>query len=79
MPRLFLRQLFLLASLYFCLLSSTLAKTLKIISNPPGAMVELNGVVAGTTPIEKAFPGGYFHRTHTKWGQRLEPAVEFPR
>ena len=27
---------------------------------------------AGTTPFEKTFPGGYFHRAHTVIGQRLE-------
>ncbi len=47
------------------------AQSLKITSNPPGATVELNGVPAGTTPFEKNFPGGYFHRTHTTLGQRL--------
>jgi hypothetical protein len=34
--------------------------------------VELDGVPAGTTPLEKNFPGGYFHRTKTTIGQRLE-------
>ena len=55
-----------------CLPTSTRAEALKITSNPPGATVELDGVPAGTTPFEKDFPGGYFHRTHTAWGQRLE-------
>ena len=48
------------------------AESLKITSNPSGAVVELDGVRAGTTPFEKQFPGGYFHRTHTVLGQRLE-------
>ncbi|MGB2634631.1 MAG: PEGA domain-containing protein [Candidatus Acidiferrum sp.] len=48
------------------------AQELKITSNPPGATVELDGVPAGTTPLEKNFPGGYFHRTKTAVGQRLE-------
>ena len=39
---------------------------------PPGATVEINGIVVGTTPFEKDFPGGYFHRTHTSLGSRLE-------
>jgi hypothetical protein len=34
--------------------------------------VELDGVSVGATPLEKKFPGGYFHRTKTKFGQRLE-------
>jgi S1-C subfamily serine protease len=48
------------------------AESLKITSNPPGASVELDGVLAGTTSFEKSFPGGYFHRTYTVLGQRLE-------
>ncbi|MGB8492939.1 MAG: trypsin-like peptidase domain-containing protein [Candidatus Acidiferrum sp.] len=48
------------------------AESLKITSNPPGASVELDGVLVGTTPFEKSFPGGYFHRTRTAIGQRLE-------
>jgi PEGA domain-containing protein len=45
---------------------------LKITSNPTGATVELDGVPVGTTPFEKEYPGGHFHRTHTVLGQRLE-------
>ena len=48
------------------------AETLRINSNPPGATVELDGVVAGTTPFGKDFPGGYFHKTKTSMGARLE-------
>jgi serine protease Do len=48
------------------------ADTLRIISTPPGATVEIDGVVAGTTPYEKDFPGGYFHKTKTSVGSRLE-------
>jgi len=48
------------------------AETLKITSNPPGATVELDGVASGTTPFEKDFPGGYFHKTKTSMGSRLE-------
>jgi S1-C subfamily serine protease len=50
----------------------TLAEKLKITSNPPGATVELDGIAVGTTPLEKDFPGGYFHKTHTSFGSRLE-------
>jgi S1-C subfamily serine protease len=39
---------------------------------PSGATVEINGVAVGTTPFEKEYPGGYFHRTHTSIGSRLE-------
>ncbi len=48
------------------------ADTLKITSNPPGATVEIDGVLAGTTPFEKDYPGGYFHKTMTSMGSRLE-------
>jgi serine protease Do len=48
------------------------ADTLKITSTPPGATVEIDGVVVGTTPFEKKFPGGYFHKTRTSLGARLE-------
>jgi len=37
------------------------ADTLKITSNPPGATVEIDRVLAGTIPFEKDFPRGYFH------------------
>lgn len=48
------------------------AQSLKITSDPPGATVDLDGVPVGTTPFEKNFPGGYFRRTKTSFGQRLE-------
>ena len=56
----------------FCLPTLSRADSLKITSNPPGATVQLDGVPVGTTPFEKNFPGGYFHRTRTSLGQRLE-------
>lgn len=48
------------------------AETLKITSNPSGATVEIDGITVGTTPLEKEYPGGYFHRTRTAMGARLE-------
>ena len=48
------------------------AEKLQFTSNPSGATVELDGVAIGTTPCEKDFPGGYFHRTKTSLGARLE-------
>ncbi len=48
------------------------ADTLKITSTPAGATVEIDGVLEGTTPFEKDFPGGYFHKTKTSMGSRLE-------
>jgi serine protease Do len=48
------------------------ADKLQIVSTPPGATVEINGFGVGTTPFVKEFPGGYFHRTKTALGSRLE-------
>lgn len=48
-----------------------LADKLRITSTPPGAAVEIDGVNIGTTPFEKEYPGGYFHKTHTALGTRL--------
>jgi hypothetical protein len=53
-------------SLLVCFVAPSLAQSLKVTSKPAGAKVELDGVPAGTTPFEKTFPGGYFHRTHTR-------------
>src|ERR1700737_1632322 len=50
----------------------TRADTLKITSTPPGASVEINGVTVGTTPYEEQVPGGYFHKTGTALGRRLQ-------
>ena len=51
------------------------ADKLHITSTPPGANVEFDGVAVGTTPFEKDFPGGYFHKTRTSMGSRLEHPV----
>ncbi len=51
------------------------AETLTITSSPAGATVEIDGLVAGTTPYETDFPGGYFHKTHTAFGERLEHSM----
>jgi len=48
------------------------AEKLRFTSNPSGATVELDAVAIGTTPCEKDFPGGYFHKTKTSFGARLE-------
>ena len=48
------------------------AEKLRITSNPTGATVEIDGVNVGTTPFEKDYPGGYFHKTRTSFGARLE-------
>ena len=48
------------------------ADKLAITSAPPGATVEIDGVKLGVTPLIKDYPGGYFHRTKTVFGSRLE-------
>lgn len=59
------------ALLVFCAPPAA-ADTLKISSTPSGAKVEIDGVVEGTTPFEKDYPGGYFHRPKTVLSARLE-------
>ena len=49
--------------------------TLTVTSAPSGATVEIDGVVIGTTPCAVKYPGGYFHKTHTVFGQRLEHSI----
>src|SRR5690242_12297438 len=63
-----------LAAVAFLLLCPARAstETLRITSTPAGATVEIDGVLAGTTPFEKDYPGGYFHKTRTSMGSRLE-------
>jgi len=63
------------ALLLLCSPLRAAADKLQITSMPPGATVELDGVVAGSTPFEKDFPGGYFHKTRTSMGARLEHPV----
>lgn len=53
----------------------TLAKNLTITSSPLGARVEINGLFAGTTPYTSDYPGGYFHKSHTVFGSRLDHAM----
>ncbi|HKW62291.1 MAG TPA: trypsin-like peptidase domain-containing protein [Candidatus Acidoferrum sp.] len=67
------------ALLRFCALlillacpAQAFADKLRIASTPPGATVEIDGVAMGTTPFEKDYPGGYFHKTRTAFGARLE-------
>jgi len=64
---------FRLAAILFAFLCPAPAQAdkLEITSAPAGATVEIDGVAMGTTPYEKDFPGGYFHRTKTRLGSRL--------
>jgi PEGA domain len=50
---------------------SSPAETLKVISSPPGANVEIDGVLMGKTPYKIDYPGGYFHKPHTVFAARL--------
>ncbi len=63
-----------LSALLFVLVwpAHSAADSLKITSKPAGATVEINGVIEGATPFEKDYPGGYFHKTRTSMGARLE-------
>ncbi len=51
------------------------AETLTITTTPPGATVEIEGIVVGTTPYKINYPGGYFHKPHTVFGERLEHSI----
>jgi hypothetical protein len=51
------------------------AESLKITSAPSGASVELNGVLVGQTPLSLDYPGDYFHKPHTAFGERLGHAM----
>ena len=51
------------------------AGTVTITSTPSGATVEIDGVVVGKTPYRTNFPNGYFHKTRTAFGTRLEHAM----
>jgi hypothetical protein len=50
-------------------------ESLSITSSPAGATVETNGVVVGVTPIRVNYAGGYFHKTKTVFGTRLEHSM----
>jgi serine protease Do len=54
---------------------SARAATLTITSAPSGATVEINGLITGKTPYTAQYPGGYFHKTHTVFGSRLEHPI----
>ena len=62
-------------SAIFVLAPQGRAETLNITSAPAGANVEIDGALVGTTPFHTDYPGGYFHKTHTVFGARLEHAM----
>lgn len=51
------------------------ADALTITTDPPGATVEIDGLVSATTPSHTDLPGGYFHKTHTAFTARLEHPI----
>ncbi len=57
------------------LVPRTHAETLTITSTPAGATLQIAGTIAGTTPYQTDYPGGYFHKTHSVFGARLEHAL----
>jgi len=64
---------FVVGLLLFCLGHRPLpAEDLRIESNPPGATIEIDGKVIGTTPHVLKFPHGYFSKPHTVLEARLE-------
>jgi PEGA domain len=63
-----------------CMLSAALApitrgESLRVTSSPPGATVEIDGVLVGTTPYRSDYPGGYFHKPHTVFAARLDHSM----
>src|ERR1700690_550648 len=51
------------------------AETFKVTSTPSGATIEVDGSVAGTTPFQIEYPSGYFHKTHTVFGSKIEHSL----
>ncbi len=61
--------------LLFHPLLSVANEQVTINSIPPGATVELDGVVVGNTPYTVEVPGGYLHGTKTVYGKVLRHQV----
>jgi len=64
-----------LSSLAVATASPSFGETLKVTSSPPGANVEIDGVLVGVTPYKIDYPGGYFHKPHTVFAARLGHAM----
>ena len=70
--------LFLSCCAFFCLGLSPRCSAkdyLTINSQPPGATVELDGVVVGKTPYSVEIPGGYLHGSKSVFGKLLRHQV----
>jgi hypothetical protein len=71
-----MRELLFSLLIAFCLSVTALGEELRIESSPPRATVEIDGKIVGTTPyVSKKLPGGYFHKTATVFGARLERPI----
>lgn len=68
MQRMVLLLVLVLASYCHCLWG----EDFRIDSIPSGATVEIDGNTVGKTPYVTKLPGGYFHKTATVFGARLE-------
>ncbi|MGB8541950.1 MAG: PEGA domain-containing protein [Candidatus Acidiferrales bacterium] len=79
MPRIRVRCLrvvaFMLSALAAATASPSFGETLRVTSSPPGANVEIDGVLVGVTPYKIDYPGGYFHKPHTVFAARLGHAM----
>lgn len=61
-----------LVLLVVCVSLPAFGKTyLTINSDPPGAKVEIDGVVVGVTPYRVEIPGGYLHGAKSVFGKLL--------
>src|ERR1700733_4317327 len=64
-----------LSSLAVATASPSFGETLKVTSSPPGANVEIDGVLVGVTPYKIDYPGGYFQKPLTVFAARLGHAM----
>jgi hypothetical protein len=64
--------LFLTILIYLSFCPQSPGDTLTITSTPSGAVLEIDGFVVGKTPYKEQVPGGYFRKTKTVLGRRLQ-------
>ncbi len=74
-PPLLVRIGLIVCAAFFPIANVARAESLTINSVPAGANVEINGSLVGQTPYKVDYPGGYFHKTHTAFGERLEHPI----
>jgi PEGA domain len=71
----FIRRLALGLALISAGLTVARGESLTVTSVPAGANVEINGNLVGETPFKTDYPGVYFHKPHTAFGERLGHAM----